>query len=137
VTPAPSGARIACSRNDAHDRFEGEHPSAIWPRRSDAQARHAGYAPSKYRTKPWPSKALLEVWYSFTEVLCGFTLPVQSHGERIASTLAPYHLERPAPRDWLPRSADAENANQPPDANGENIGYVDGYALDVPFSGSG
>jgi hypothetical protein len=129
-----SGERIACARTTAHDRFEGEYPASAWPRGRDAQALLTGYAPSKYRTKPWPPEALLEAWYSLSrEVLPGFRFDVLasewSSDPRLA--LPPHH--QLASRGRLPRSAVAVNANHPPGVNGEDVRDKDGFALDAPF----
>jgi hypothetical protein len=85
--------------------------------------------------KQWPYEALLEGWYSFTEVPRRFTLDVPSHLPRIGPVLTPQHdLEQTDPRNRLPRAAAAEKATQTPDAE-EGVGYIDGCALDVPFLG--
>jgi hypothetical protein len=134
VTLPTSGERIVCARNKAHDRFEGEYPRLTWPRGRDAQALLTGYAPSKYRTKPWPSEALLEVWYSLSrEVPAGFMLDVPLLDQRNDPQLSPPQLYQPAPRDWLSRSAVAVNANEPPGVEGEEVGDQDGSALDAAF----
>ena len=134
VTPPNSGAPIACAGYEAYDGFAGEHPSNPWPPARDAQALETGYAPAKYQMKQWPNEALLEGWYSFTEVPRRFALVVPSCPQRTDPNLAPHDLEQKAPRNRLPRAAAAANANQPPDAKGE-VGYMDEYALDVAFLG--
>jgi len=123
VRPPTSGERIACAEITAHDRFEGEHPAALWPRGRAAQVLLTGYAPSKYRTKPWPSEALL----SFTIV------PPLLALLRGDPELPLPSRELPVSRDRLPRSAVAVNANEPPGVKGKDAGDEDGSALDAAF----
>jgi len=86
--------------------------------------------------KQWPYEALLEGWYSFTEVPPRFELDVPSYLQRIDPKLAPHHyFEQTEPRNRLPRAATPEFANQTPDAEGWEVGYMDGCALDVAFLG--
>ena len=116
MTLPRSGERIACNGTTAVDRFEGEYPAPRWPCGRDAQALLTGYAPSKYRTKPWPTEALLEAWYSPSrEVLPGFMLD-EARVCR-ASGPKPHVAASPLPlvsRGQLPRSAVAVNANETP-----------------------
>jgi hypothetical protein len=80
--------------------------------------------------KQWPNEALLEGWYSFTEVPRRFALAVPSCLQRTDPKLAPHdYLEQRAPRNRLPRAAAAENANQPPDAEEGEVGYMDEYII--------
>ena len=44
-------------------RFEGKHPSNFWARAVTSESPRIGYAPSEYRTKPWPHEALIEGWF--------------------------------------------------------------------------
>src|SRR5206468_13132302 len=44
-------------------RFEGEHPHRRWSSRRERETPKGGYAPSEYRTKHWPTEALLGGWY--------------------------------------------------------------------------
>jgi hypothetical protein len=134
VTPPKSDERTTGVGTTAHDRFEGEHPSGVWPRGRDAQALLTGYAPSKYRTKPWPTEALLEAWYSLSrEVLSGFTFDAPSLSWPSDPRVAGHPHQRPALRSRLQRTAVTESANQPPGVEGEGVGAQDGYALDTAF----
>jgi hypothetical protein len=86
--------------------------------------------------KQWPSEALLEGWYSSTEVPPCFALDVPSYLPRTDRNLAPHHdLEQADPRTRLPSPAAAEKANQTPDVEEEVVGYSDGCALDIAFLG--
>jgi hypothetical protein len=86
--------------------------------------------------KQWPYEALLEGWYSFTEVPRRFALDVPSYLPRTDPSLTPHHhLEQTDPRNRLPRAAAPANANQTPDAEEEEVGHMDGYALDIAFLG--
>jgi hypothetical protein len=88
--------------------------------------------------KQWPHEALLEGWYSFTEVPRCFALDVPAYLQRIDPKLAPHHcpLQQTDPRNRLPRAtAAADNANQTPDAEEGEVGYTDGCALDIAFLG--
>jgi len=119
----PTSDWIVCARNQAHDRFEGEYPGLTWPHGRDAQALVTGYAPSKYRTKPWPTKALLEVWYSpLREVPLGYMLAVPSFAAQNVPQTTVY---KPVARD-RPRSALAVNANHPPGVQNDDVGGEDG-----------
>jgi len=54
-------------------RFEGEHPLNCWTRASAREFPRIGYAPSEYRTKPWPIEALIEGWFPLSRRgQCGF-----------------------------------------------------------------
>ena len=92
-----------------------------WSRGRDAQTPFLGYAPAKYQTKQWPSKALIEDWYSPSRVSPCFTLSDllirdldnSSQGGRLEVGL----------RTRLPQSAAAEDANDPPNAKEGKVGY--------------
>ena len=86
--------------------------------------------------KQWRHEALLEGWYSLTEVPRCFALDVPSYYlPRTDPSFAPHKdLEQTDPRNRLPRAAAPENANQTPDAE-EEVGYMDGCALDIAFLG--
>jgi hypothetical protein len=138
VTLPTSGERIVCTRTTALDRFEGEYPGSLWPRGRDAQALLTGYAPSKYRTKPWPPEAPLEAWYSLSrEVLSGFTIEVLAFTSTSGPELTPPHRPQPAARGRLPRSAVTVDANQTPGVEGEDAAAQEGSALDAAFPRSG
>ena len=78
----------------------------------------------------------MEGWYSSTEVPRRFALDVPSYLQRTDPELAPnHHLEQTDPRNRLPRAAASEHANQTPDAEEVEVGYIDGYALDIAFLG--
>ena len=136
MTLPTSGERIVCTRRTTTvDRFEGEYPAPLWPRGRDAQALLTGYAPSKYRTKPWPPEALLEVWYSLSrEVLPGFTRDVlASEPSSSDPRITPPHHHQRATRSPLVRSAAAVDANQTPGVESEDAGGQKGCALDPAF----
>ena len=117
----------------ARDRFEGEYPFEPWPRGRDAKALVAGYAPSKHRTKQWPSEAQLEVWCSLCREACECfvldALTLQANA-LIAMTISTSRL-----RVAASITSATLNANRPPGANGERVRDEHGYALDSPFSG--
>ncbi len=71
----------------ARERLEGEHPLVSWSSGHDGEIPNAGYAPSEYRLKQWPNKALSGAWCPrFSGGAIGFEI------ERV--TEQPFH---PAP----------------------------------------
>jgi len=134
VTPPRRDERTTYVGTTAHDRFEGEHPKGVWPRGRDAQALLTGYAPSKYRTKPWPQEALLEAWYSLSrDVLPGFTFVPPSPSLPSDPQLPPPSRRQPLSRERLQRPAVAVNANETPGVEGEDVRDQEGCALDAAF----
>jgi hypothetical protein len=86
--------------------------------------------------KQWPYEALLEGWYSSTEVPRRFELDVPAYLQRTGPNHAPPHtLEQAGARNRLPRAAAAVEANQTPDAKEEDAGCFDGCTLDIAFLG--
>jgi hypothetical protein len=78
----------------------------------------------------------LEVWYSLVEVHQRFAFAMLSYLTRTGSKHAPPCLEQAATRNYLRRSAAAENAKHPPDGKREKVGYTERCALDIAFLGS-
>lgn len=134
-----SGEHEACD-TDELDRFEGEYPHALWPRRRDAQALAKSYAPSKYPTKQWPAEALLEMWCSpLGEARDRFVVETQclylSHDDELGAD----ESGTTRPRVVASASTAALHANEPPgiERRSARCAGQDGFALDAAFPGKG
>lgn len=54
--------RSAAKAKSRHT-VEGEYPEMSWPSLHEDKAVRKSYAPSVYRMKLWPSKALIGTWF--------------------------------------------------------------------------